>query len=161
MDQYCIDQDDANEKHNQIVQMDKIYSEASLTIIAAAGDGADYGLPGVSIRPRSPLPQVQLHGLALRSTTTYPHDLVESSKWASRGWTFQEALLSKRHLYFTEEQVFFKCPCFFSCESVNTTDVDLRGTTLQSLNNVNDISNYHAADQATSECATGIECDPT
>jgi len=47
VDQYCIDQGDENEKQRQIQQMNLIYKCADLTIIAAAGDGRNYGLPGV------------------------------------------------------------------------------------------------------------------
>lgn len=34
---------------------------------------------------------------------------VEKSVWNTRGWVFQERLLSKRILYFTREQVFWEC----------------------------------------------------
>lgn len=118
VDQYCINQRDADEKSSQIAQMDKIYSEATLTIFAAAGHDADYGLPGVSVRARATF-KMELDEFTLRCTGTYPHRLVEQSKWRSRGWTFQEALLSTRHLFFTEEQVFFECPRFSRCESIN------------------------------------------
>jgi hypothetical protein len=33
---------------------------------------------------------------------------IDASRWSKRGWTFQEALLSKRRLYFTEQQVYFE-----------------------------------------------------
>ncbi|KAK7934553.1 hypothetical protein PG985_000048 [Apiospora marii] len=47
VDRYCIDQDAT---HNQHIfnQMHRIYSGAFVTIIAAAGSDAEYGLPGVS-----------------------------------------------------------------------------------------------------------------
>ncbi|CAI4213845.1 unnamed protein product [Parascedosporium putredinis] len=47
VDQYCIDQKDEVSKAQQIAQMDNIYSLAQLTIVAAAGEDASYGLPGV------------------------------------------------------------------------------------------------------------------
>ncbi|KAI1195510.1 heterokaryon incompatibility protein-domain-containing protein [Nemania serpens] len=47
VDKYCIDQDDANSKHDQIRQMDLIYERAELTIISACGDEND-SLAGVS-----------------------------------------------------------------------------------------------------------------
>ncbi|KAG4441015.1 hypothetical protein IFR05_003522 [Cadophora sp. M221] len=49
VDRYCVDQND-NRKHIQLGQMDKIYSCAQLTLVAAAGEDADYGLPGVGSR---------------------------------------------------------------------------------------------------------------
>jgi hypothetical protein len=48
IDRYCIDQDDLKTKHCLIQRMDQIYQKASLTIINAAGEGPDCGLPGVS-----------------------------------------------------------------------------------------------------------------
>ncbi|EWZ33609.1 hypothetical protein FOZG_13321 [Fusarium oxysporum Fo47] len=53
VDRYCLPQQECPEKREQIQKMHKIYREADLTIIAAAGDGPDYGLPGIST-PRSP-----------------------------------------------------------------------------------------------------------
>jgi hypothetical protein len=44
----CIDQANPDDKHDQIGQMGRIYSEAQLTLIAAAGKDPTYGLAGVS-----------------------------------------------------------------------------------------------------------------
>jgi len=43
VDRYCIDQDDAQEKHQQIAKMHIIYHQAQFTIVAAAGCDATYG----------------------------------------------------------------------------------------------------------------------
>lgn len=40
----------------------------------------------------------------------------DSSRWMTRAWTYQEQLLSKRLLYFTETQVYFQCSCSVFCE---------------------------------------------
>lgn len=40
----CIDQTNLEEKHSQISNMDRIYSKASLVIIAAAEEDPHYGL---------------------------------------------------------------------------------------------------------------------
>lgn len=53
VDQFCIDQRNQETRQHQIRQMDFIYQNAWCTIVAAAGANADYGLPGVSFRPRS------------------------------------------------------------------------------------------------------------
>jgi len=50
IDRYCIPQHDPAAKHSHIRRMNLIYKESDLTIIAAAGAGPDYGLPGVSSR---------------------------------------------------------------------------------------------------------------
>jgi hypothetical protein len=33
---------------------------------------------------------------------------IHTSVWATRGWTYQEALLARRRLYFTDRQVYFE-----------------------------------------------------
>jgi hypothetical protein len=43
---------------------------------------------------------------------------IEASKWATRGWTYQEALLSRRRLVFTRSQVYFQCQEVHCWESV-------------------------------------------
>ncbi|KAK3388379.1 heterokaryon incompatibility protein-domain-containing protein [Sordaria brevicollis] len=54
VDRYCIPQSDHNSKDIQIQKMGKIYSMSRVTIIAAAGNDAEYGLPGVGSGPRLP-----------------------------------------------------------------------------------------------------------
>lgn len=39
-----------------------------------------------------------------------------SSRWITRAWTYEEQLLSRRLLYFTETQVSFQCSCSVFCE---------------------------------------------
>lgn len=53
IDRYCIVQDDPTIKHDQIRSMNHIYTRSNLTLIAAAGHDAEYGLPGVSSRTRT------------------------------------------------------------------------------------------------------------
>lgn len=104
VDKYCIDQEDGEMKMNQILQMDYIYTQADLTIVAAAGDHSDYGLPGVSTQPRSLRQGLRIGNYVLMSCwrdTNLAHAL-KKSKWMERAWTYQEALLSKRRLFFTD-----------------------------------------------------------
>ena len=115
VDRYCIDQND-EAKHMQINQMDKVYSSAVITIIAAAGDCAECGLPGVSSTLRRTQPCAMVRGRMLASTMRNPTETIGSSRWATRAWTYQEAALSKRRLVFTEEQVFFECQYVSCCE---------------------------------------------
>lgn len=57
IDALCIVQNDAQSKHRFISNMDVVYLNAYLTIVAAAGNDATAGLSGVSkTRPRS-IPQ--------------------------------------------------------------------------------------------------------
>jgi hypothetical protein len=122
VDRYCIDQTDASLKHDLIANMDSVYRHAYVTIIAATGTGAEAGIAGVSSTPRrmdvdstfhfttpssgtlsSGLP-IFSHAMRLR-----PVSEVEMSVWASRGWTYQEALLGRRCLLFTDTHTAFQC----------------------------------------------------
>lgn len=118
VDRYCISQIDEAEKHGQIAKMDQIYASAEVTIVAAAGEGPDYGLPGVSKTPRRTQPSAVVGKHYLVSSLRTPRDVVMSSKWASRAWTFQEAMLSRRVLFFTDDQVLFECASMHCQETV-------------------------------------------
>ncbi|KAI0532851.1 heterokaryon incompatibility protein-domain-containing protein [Xylaria digitata] len=111
VDKYCVDKHNKSKKHEQLMHMDSVYKNAALTIVAAAGADESYGLPGVS-RPR-PTRQVSFtrdgDNYTLTSTLPLPHSLIANSKWATRGWTYQEAILSRRRLVFTDDQLYFEC----------------------------------------------------
>ena len=107
VDRYCIDQNSFDEKHDAIRQMDAIYHGAMITIIAAAGNNADHGLPGIS-RPRDTQYVIDIAGYEFIITAD-PVRSVLGSTWNTRGWTFQESLLSRRRLVFTESQTYFQC----------------------------------------------------
>ncbi|KAF7556703.1 hypothetical protein G7Z17_g1221 [Cylindrodendrum hubeiense] len=119
VDQYCIDQIDLAEKLPELKKMDLIYEGAFLTIVAAAGKDADYGLPGAGTRSRTPQPKVVIGGTTLISTLRDPRDVIAESEWMTRGWTLQEAKFSRRRLYFTEEQVYYECSGMNCQESVS------------------------------------------
>lgn len=117
VDRYCIDQDN-HSKHQQINQMDSIYQNAEMTIIAAAGSGPEYGLPGINSRSRTRQQMCTVGNLDIFSTMKHPHRTIQSSKWSSRAWTFQEAALSRRNLVFTDDQVYFECNAMNCHESL-------------------------------------------
>lgn len=127
IDRYCIDQEDPQEKHTLISQMDKIYRGAEFTIIAAAGENLDYGLPGVNGTPRR---HHQIEFKTLNSSFTASrrlHQQVRSSTWSTRGWTYQEVLLSSRRVYFTDWEIIFECQTLCAREMVSE---DLGSVTL-------------------------------
>ncbi|KAF9634536.1 hypothetical protein BFW01_g5431 [Lasiodiplodia theobromae] len=107
-DRYCIDQHRLDEKHDQIQQMHKIFSNADLTIIAAHGDNVDSGLPGIGATPRAPQSFIATADGALVFVEANMKSITQSP-WMTRGWTFQEACFSRRRLFFTSEQVVFEC----------------------------------------------------
>lgn len=119
-DQYCINQTDSAVKMRQINQMDQVYGQAEMTIVAACGDSAAYGLPGVSQRRarqqfQHPVKHGNYHVVELG-----PDALSDtaSTKWSTRGWTFQEAWLSRRLLVFTDKQCYFECEAIACAESL-------------------------------------------
>ncbi|KAK3994351.1 heterokaryon incompatibility protein-domain-containing protein [Cladorrhinum sp. PSN332] len=108
VDKYCIDQNDATNKHEQIRNMHLIYGCADLTIIAAAGTDSAYGLPGVS-RHRLPHDTLHFGNITLFLPLLNASRLIKQSYWNSRAWTYQEALLSRRRLVFTDHHVLWQC----------------------------------------------------
>jgi hypothetical protein len=98
--------------------MDLIYANAQFTIIAAAGSGPHHGLPGINRHKRKPQPALMLDEVSLISTLPFARWSVGVSEWATRGWTYQEGLLSSRRVIFTDDQVYFECNEIHSSESV-------------------------------------------
>ncbi|KAF2118317.1 heterokaryon incompatibility protein-domain-containing protein [Lophiotrema nucula] len=116
VDQYCIAQDDLEEKLNTIAAMNQIYGSAELTVIAASGDSS-YGLPGV----RDTLRKEQRFVRTTSCTFVVAGDIcqeIRSSRWNSRGWTYQEGLLTPRRLVFTKSQMYFQCDEMHCLESL-------------------------------------------
>jgi hypothetical protein len=122
VDRYCINQKNEEEKADQVGKMDLIYQNAELTVIAAIGDDPNYGLPGVGLRKREPehlttCANISTHFLI--SIDAWPKTAVGGTKWETRAWTYQEALLSRRRLVFSKEQMYFECYGMYCCESLH------------------------------------------
>lgn len=75
-----------------------------------------------------PLPLGQIAGrTVLVSTLEDPRMTIRNSEWATRGWTYQEGVLSNRRLVFTEKQVYWECHGMATNESLDLPLVDLSG----------------------------------
>jgi hypothetical protein len=113
VDMICIKQNDDVDKCVLIKNMDLVYEGASFTIVAAGGSNADARLPGWHHARRRPedVCQIDTNNGRLLITLSCPPlaDLVSSTIWSTRGWTFQEDLLSPCCLYFTPGEVFYSC----------------------------------------------------
>jgi len=108
IDTLCIVDDDKDDKHHQIACMDQIYSSAYITLIAAAGSDANDGLPRVSKHVGRRTRLLNVDGLAyqLANASDWDSTDLDKSTWCTRGWTFQELVLSRRVLVFTPTEVF-------------------------------------------------------
>ncbi|KAL3425211.1 hypothetical protein PVAG01_04492 [Phlyctema vagabunda] len=110
VDSLCIVQDSKRSWNLNSRVMDLIYGNAYLTICAADGNDAWFGLKAlddfahiVKQHIVECAPGVRLMVSQLAETG------INASKWNTRAWTFQERLLSRRCLIFTEGRVFFQC----------------------------------------------------
>ncbi|KAH4924579.1 hypothetical protein HBH74_117450 [Parastagonospora nodorum] len=85
VDRYCIDQNNWQQKHTIIRNMDKIYSGADLTIISSVGEDPHHGLPGVRGTPRQSQFLLQGEFCTYIGAPAIKEE-IEKSKWSSRGW---------------------------------------------------------------------------
>jgi hypothetical protein len=118
VDKYCINQHDDEEKRAAIATMDHIYEGASLTLVAAPLPNSRPGLPGMSRERQSFQPTARIGETLWASTLPHLSVAVSASTWVTRGWTYQEMVLSTRCLFFTDEQIYFLCQQGTASESV-------------------------------------------
>lgn len=111
VDRLCVDERRPEEKMQHIRRMDEIFEGAVFTIIAACGEDATYGLPGVGGTPRPPQPKYKFpnSNITLVSSLQDPRLSIKNSAWYKRGWTYQEGLLARRRLIFTDQQMYWEC----------------------------------------------------
>lgn len=123
VDRYCILQGgDGKVKEEQLQSMDLVYANADVTLVATASQASSSGLPGVSSRcPRVTQPSVRLKGHTITLVPPDPVHQVRSSAWMTRGWTYQEGLLSRRRLFFSENEMSFECHDLVAREAMRLT----------------------------------------
>ncbi|KAF2179568.1 HET-domain-containing protein, partial [Zopfia rhizophila CBS 207.26] len=111
VDSLCIIQNSHEDRHDQILRMDAIYSSAVVTIAAASGAHSDTGISGVSLARAFHQVSEIIQGFRLAIPLPSYADLDRDDNliWNTRGWTFQEKVLSRRLLMFTNHQVYFRC----------------------------------------------------
>lgn len=118
IDRLCLMQND-HETYTQVQRMHEIYWGAYVTIIAAAS-GSLYGredccqLSNPDLEKDNSLP----HHNDVSSWSNYHLELMREhyarlsrSKWGTRGWTYQEKILSKRTIILLDDDIFWDCQC--------------------------------------------------
>ncbi|KAK4445459.1 heterokaryon incompatibility protein-domain-containing protein [Podospora aff. communis PSN243] len=110
IDRLCLVQDDAGDVLNGMQTMDQIYEGAALCIVAAAGHNADGGLPGVHAGSRSGTGHVEEVREGVKMTVVgLLYESLSRTHYMTRGWTFQELMLSPRCLIFLGSMVYYRC----------------------------------------------------
>ena len=108
-DRLCIVQDDPVNKKQQIDSMVDIYSEANFVLAIVGIDSVDDPIPGVASPRGYTTKELAFDGLQVFTVLPSFGETVLQSAWASRGWTYQEAVLAKRKLYLTPYQAIYEC----------------------------------------------------
>jgi len=111
VDCLCIVQDDPVHTALQIDNMATIYSRSYLTLCAADGIDAESGLRGIQqcSQPRNVQQDILAfaNGPVISKWVVWMHH--NASAYKQRGWTFQEEVLSRRALFFTDIGLEWRC----------------------------------------------------
>ena len=120
VDLVCIDQSNEDRKLEQMNIMSDIYQGAYFTIVAFSGASADAGLPRVRSTSGSYRQlQCQIDGTRLVGFGPTLSQLAWILPWATRAWTYQEAVLSSRCIYISDYHVYAECNALTYCETID------------------------------------------
>lgn len=121
VDALCIIQDSERSWALNSNVMNIVYGNAYFTICAADGDNANAGLKALN---KSGIQQnLVFYNKDLRLKCLQPAEhYIQQSTWNTRGWTFQERLLSPRTLIFVKGRMFFQCRCTARSVDIITED---------------------------------------
>jgi hypothetical protein len=142
IDALCIVQDSIGDWEQEARLMGSVYSNALVTICPISSSSCLEGFldrtPPVRVKFRSTL-RPEVHGIFnlryqhirdgakhLSRSEYHPRGLDFLSPWHSRGWTYQEAQLSTRILYFGRSHLYYECPNHASTESGYDIELLLR-----------------------------------
>lgn len=116
IDALCIIQDDADDWAEQAASMIDVYGTSTITLSATSSYDCDHGLfarmdePGVAVGRYYHPGQDAGHGTIFLDPQgkEAPFDL-DKEFLSTRGWTFQERLVSPRTLHFTGQGIVWEC----------------------------------------------------
>lgn len=129
VDRLCILQNDQGTL-SEVAKMDQVYAGAYMTIVAAAPDkmyedALSSEWPAFQSerskgrgRNSRPHPKAESSSASLElgeqeavKIMRHRYGILTASRWATRGWTYQEQILCKRAAIFTKRGVFWDCQC--------------------------------------------------
>ncbi|KAI8680642.1 Protein kinase domain-containing protein [Fusarium sp. Ph1] len=118
IDSACIVQDDAKDWHIESKLMEQVFSSAYCTLAASCASGTNDGF--LKARPeRRCIPMT--FGDATYYACENIDDFgthVDQSELNQRGWVMQERALSRRTIYFVENQSYWECGGGVRCETM-------------------------------------------
>jgi hypothetical protein len=125
IDSLCIIQDDPDDWRREAASMAAVYENAYFTIAATGSDGCSDRLFKTMepVADGSPAMQIGHSGFYVSRSWQHPWRIHsrEAEHWQlfpllSRGWVYQERLLSRRFIYFTTNEVMWECRESRRCE---------------------------------------------
>ena len=123
IDALCIIQDSKSDWENESARMNDVYECSHLTLVATSAGSSNDGFlerskPSVVDLPYRDDTDPTIEGTfsISRCVTRLSWKLVDQTAWNTRGWTFQERLLSRRLLHFTSAMLFWECRAIDSSE---------------------------------------------
>ncbi|KAF2847963.1 HET-domain-containing protein [Plenodomus tracheiphilus IPT5] len=121
VDALCIIQDSPRSWALNSNVMNIVYGNAYFTICAADGDNANIGLKALDAPEAKQ--NIAMYSKDIRLKCLQPAEhYIRKSAWNTRGWTFQERLLSPRTLIFVSGRMFFQCRCTARSVDIITED---------------------------------------
>jgi Heterokaryon incompatibility protein (HET) len=130
IDSLCILQDSQSDWGAESAQMSRVYSNASITLIAEASTDSSSGIFATRnsgrLSPQAVLPVPCIDSQGAYCGTIYPQKFntgggpvgsYEEGPLSSRAWALQEDVLSKRILRYSRDQLFWACRTSFRSES--------------------------------------------
>lgn len=117
VDVLCIPQDDAEIKSREIDLMGAICANATVTIVVADGNDAEYGIRGFQRLTRSRDLNMEEHvdfgddHKLISMELPWGHQQWVHSPYSTQGWVFQEYQFSQRRLIFHNRMMRWQCYC--------------------------------------------------
>ncbi|KAK8128610.1 HET-domain-containing protein [Apiospora sp. TS-2023a] len=112
VDALCIMQDSPDDKSREIARMGQIYKNATATIMAAGAKSASEGFLKDNAQETVSCEVFLTAPDGTSGTVTIcPLEIFDFSSMplSKRSWCFQEYVLSRRHLFYTDKEVVWQC----------------------------------------------------